>query len=285
MAVTTSGKLFNREVAKNTINASIGKKLQFKPLMTFDNELKGVAGDTVTIPKYGMIGGAQDVAEGASVDFEAMSQTTDKYTVKQAGKGIEVTRHALQVGGKEVVKNQIIDQLVKAMDIKMEEDFIKALSKATLTFDNSADIISYAGVVNALDLFAEEDYVEKAIIVAPQQVTQLRLDPLFIDKSKYGNDVMMTGEIGMIAGARVISSRHIVENSGAYENYVVCLDNKDENGVEVMPAVTAFIASDLDFDEQTEAGTLNVKVTTMKDFLIAITNEAKVLKTNFKAKK
>ncbi len=283
MAVTTSNLLFIPEVAKASINGQVGKKIQFINFMKIDNTLKGRAGDTVTVPKYGFIGGAEDVAEGASVPFEALKQTTDKYTVKQAGKGVELTRHALNAGGREQVSDQTIKQLVKAMDLKIEEDYIKALSEAVITHTD-ADIISYAGVVNALDVFAEEDVAEKIIIIAPQQVTQLRLDPLFIDKSKYGNDVMATGEIGTIASARVIVSRHIKENAGNFENYIVLLDEKDENGEEVAPAVTAFIATDLDWNEEIDSAFTH-KIATMKDFLVAITNDAKVMKATFKAKK
>lgn len=285
MANTTTQNLFIPEVAMKSLNGRIGKKLQFKNLMYFNNELKGRAGDTVTIPKYGMIGSAQEVAEGQSVDFEAMSQTTEKFTVKQAGKGITITRRALNSAGREQTRNQAISQLAKAMDLRMEEDFIKAVAKAKIEYDGKADIISYNAIVNALDTFAEEDIAEKVLIVAPQQVTQLRLDPLFIDKSKYGNEVMVTGEIGMVASARVVVSRHIKENSGNYENYIVILSDKDDNGEEELPAVTAFVASDLDFNEQIEQGTMNHVITTMKDFLIAITNDSKVMKATFKAKK
>ncbi len=281
---TTSDLLFIPEVAKASLNGQIGKKIQFINFMKIDNTLQGRAGDTVTVPKYGFIGGAKDVAEGAPVPFEALKQTTDKYTVKQAGKGVELTRHALMAGGREQVSNQTIKQLAKAMDLKIEEDYIEALSQAVITHTD-ADIISYAGVVNALDVFAEEDIAEKIIIIAPQQVTQLRLDPLFIDKSKYGNDVMATGEIGTIASARVIVSRHIKEDgSGNFENYIVLLDEKDENGEEVAPAVTAFIASDLDWNENIDEAFTH-KIATMKDFLVAITNDAKVMKATFKAKK
>lgn len=73
----------------------------------------------------------------------------------------------------------------------------------------ASGIISYNNVVNAIDVFNEEENSEKAMLVHPNQVTQLRLDSNFISRDKYGNQVMIDGEIGIIGNARIVPSKKV----------------------------------------------------------------------------
>lgn len=80
---------------------------------------------------------------------------------------------------------------------------------APLIFDGSSKVISYAQIVDAIDLFNEEVNTEKVMFVNPAQVTVLRKDNDFISADKYTGNVIMTGEIGKIANTRIVPSKKV----------------------------------------------------------------------------
>lgn len=63
-----------------------------------DDTLAGVPGDTITVPSYGYIGDAEDVAEGVDVDIDKMSTKDKKYKIKKAMKGVGLTDEAVLSG-------------------------------------------------------------------------------------------------------------------------------------------------------------------------------------------
>lgn len=84
-----------------------------------------------------------------------------------------------------------------------------ALQGATLIYDGSAAGISYNAIVDAVDLFDEEVNSEKVMFINPKQVTVLRKDANFISADKYTGQVILTGEIGMIANCRIVPSKKV----------------------------------------------------------------------------
>lgn len=91
----------------------------------------------------------------------------------------------------------------------MDNDSIEELLTAPLGFDGSSKVISYAQIVDAIDLFNEEVNTEKVMFVNPAQVTVLRKDNDFISADKYTGNVIMTGEIGKIANTRIVPSKKV----------------------------------------------------------------------------
>ncbi len=51
---------------------------------------------------------------------------------------------------------------------------------------------------------------------------------------------MMNGEIGMIAGCRVVASRRIDDSKATIDNFIVCLSPEVEDGTPALPAVTIY---------------------------------------------
>ena len=113
--------------------------------------------------------------------------------------------------------------MAKSIAGKCDTDAYAELVKAP-TIYNATGVISYEEIVKAEDLFEEETNTQKAMFVHPKQATQLRLDPNFIDKSKYGNQVMIDGEIGIVGNARIVSSKKVRVDGGAYLNPIVKLE-------------------------------------------------------------
>ena len=181
---TKIADLIDPEVMGDMVSARIPKKLRVAPFAKVDDTLAGVPGDTITVPAYAYIGDADIVAEGEAVTIEKMTTSTRKATVKKAMKGIGLTDEAVLSGYGNPV-GEANTQLAMAIAAKIDNDCMDVLQTATLTYDGSAGIISYAGVVDAVDALQEEQATEKVIFVHPKQVTQLRKDAEFTSTDKY----------------------------------------------------------------------------------------------------
>ncbi len=277
---TPLANVVNPQVMADMVSAGLPKAIKFTPIAKIDNTLAGAPGNEITIPAWGYIGDAEDIAEGVEVSATQMSTSVAKATVKKAMKRVDITDEAKLSGYGDPV-GEATHQLRLSLASKIDQDVVTALGGATLTVTDTK-AISYAGVVNAVDKLNEEDYVEKYLFVAPSQISTLRKDPDFIDKTKYGNDVMMTGEIGMIAGCRVVTSRRINDTSATIDNFIVGVTAEVEDGTPVLPAVTIYIKRDvmIEADRVPEKGL--DKIVANEHYVVALTNQSKVVKATFK---
>ena len=161
------------------------------------------------------------------------------------------------------------------------------LQTATLTYDGSAGIISYAGVVDAVDALQEEQATEKVIFVHPKQVTQLRKDAEFTSTDKYPANVRMSGEIGSIAGCRVVPSKKVplVEvGSGKTKCYacpIIKLETDHDNEDEV-PALTIYRKRTVNVETERKPKIRTTEITADEFYVAVLSNEAKVVLAKFK---
>ena len=284
MAITKLSNLINPEVMADMISATVTKKVAVIPFVKTDTTLQGQPGNTITIPVFGYIGDASDVAEGASIGAEALTTTDKQFTIKKIGKGVDLTDEALLSGYGDPV-GEANRQLAKAISQKIDQDAIDALYTGSLTFDGSASKISYANIVDAIDKFEEEYNTEKIIFVHPKQVSQLRKDADFTSADKYvnGNYIAVNGEIGKIANARVVASKRVKENEGntGYVNPIVKLTydaetEQDTSALTIFLKRGVLLETGRDIDKQVN----NIRAT--EHYVVALTDESKVVLATFK---
>lgn len=216
MATNTTklADLINPEVMADMISAKIPNKIVVAPFAKVDDTLAGQPGDTITVPKYGFIGEAEDIAEGVECGTVKLTTDTTEVTVKKAMKAVELTDEAILSGYGNPI-GETNNQLALAIASKVDSDAMAALLTASLKYEG-AEKISYDGIVDAIDLLSEEVNTEKVMFVHPRQVTQLRHDPNFISADKYTGNVIMTGEIGKIANCRIVTSKKVTTNEAEY---------------------------------------------------------------------
>lgn len=283
MALETNGtklaQLINPEVMADMVSAKADKKVRVLPYAKVDTTLQGQAGDTISIPKYGYIGEAVEVAEGEDIPVRQMSVSSEQHTIKKAGIGGVLTDEAVLSGYGNPV-GELTNQMATSIAGKCDTDAYEELVKAP-TIYNGTGVISYNEIVNAIDLFEEETNTEKAIFVHPKQATQLRLDANFIDKSKYGNEVMVDGEIGMVANARIVASKKVKVEDGAYVNPIVKLE-EDTETEDSSPALTIFLKRDTNVETDRIARNRTTEITGDKMYVVALTNETKVIVAKMK---
>ena len=268
--------LINPEVMADMISAKVEQKVKVVPYAKVDTTLQGRAGDTITIPKFTYIGDAVEVAEGEDIPTRQLGVTSANYTIKKIGIGGTLTDEAVLSGHGNPV-GELTNQMAKSIVSKTDFDAIDELYKATTTYV-SADVVSYETVVNAVDLFEEEVNSSKVMFVHPKQMTQIRLDSNFLSADKYGNTIAVKGEVGMICNTRVVVSKKVKmdETSTYYLNPIVKL-NEDGETEDESPAITVFLKRDTNVERERIARNRTTEITGDKMYVVALTNEEKVV--------
>lgn len=292
--MTKLSGLVNPQVMADMVSATLPKKIKFSPFAKVDTTLSGQPGDTITVPKYAYIGDAEDVAEGVAIGTVVLTASTTTAQVKKAAKAVEITDEAaLSAYGDPV--GEAANQLTMAIAAKVDNDCYEALKGATLQYDGSAKIISYEGIVDAVDKLGDETDagVNKIIFVHPSQVTRLRKDPNFLDINKYPitNGVIMSGTIGSIAGCRVVKSKKVSLDAGNayYLNPIMVDDSADPNedpAADKTATVSSALTIYLKRDVNTETDRDILKKTTVlsadEHYTAVLSNESKVVLAKFK---
>ena len=246
--ITKLSELIDPEVMGDMVSARIPKKLRVAPFAKIDDTLQGVPGDTITVPAYTYIGDASDVAEGGEVAIEKMTT-----------------------------------QLAQAIAAKVDNDCMDALQTASLIYDGSQAQISYNAIVDAVDLFEEEmGCSDKVLFIHPKQVTQLRKNPDFLSADKYTPGVSLTGEIGMIAGCRLVPSKKVPLAEGVYACPIVKLEADPEVDDEI-PALTIYRKREVNIETERKPKTRTTEITADEFYVAVLSNEAKVVLAKFKA--
>lgn len=285
MATTMLNDIINPQVMGDMIEAKIPHMIKFTPFAKVDNTLVGVPGDTKTVPSWNFVGAAEDLAEGDELTTRKLTASTAEFTIKCAGLSVGISQKSINSGLGDPV-GAAESQLAKAIAVKVDADVLDALLTANQAYDGSASVIKYAGIVDAVGVLNEEEITDKVMFVNPAQVTALRKDSEFMDKNKYGNDVMVSGEIGMIAGVRIVPTNQIVKNDGG--NYVCPLVKLEPSSTDTeyaeneLAAVTIFLKADTQVDHEWFPKKQTHDITATKYYGAALTNASKVVLATFK---
>lgn len=269
-----NGDVFDPEVVSDMINAKVEKKAVMTGYIKVDNTLEGVAGSTVTIPKWGYIGAAEDYEEGQPIDTTKMAFTTAEYGIKKIGKGVKLTDEA-QLSGYGNPMGTATNQIAMSISEKLDNDRVAVLYDSPNVCDASTSVIKYSAVVDGVDMFNEEEDSKKVILIHSKQKTQLRKDSEFLAADKLGADIMTTGAIGRIAGCDVVVSNKVKCEEGVYYNPIIKLNN-DAETEDDMPAITYFLKRGNLVEHDREAGVADNIICTAYG-MPALTNDAKVV--------
>lgn len=294
--ITKVADMIIPEVMGKMISAKLEKKIVISKIAKIDNTLQGRAGDTVTVPQYNYIGDASDVGEGEACDTAKLETSSVTFTIKKIKKGTSITDEAILCGyGDPLGESE--RQLALAMANKIDNDCVDVLTTAydeddapngvRLVYNPATKAnIKYAGIVDAIDLFEEEITSDKVMYIHPKQMTQLRKDSEFISADKYDNNVIMEGEIGKIAGTRIVRSKKVktvtVGGDTCYACPIVKLNNDSETEADA-PALTVYLKRDIKVEKDRIAKNDVTDIYASKHYGVALTNTAKAVLAYFKA--
>ncbi|MGL6101230.1 MAG: hypothetical protein ACRC0G_16590 [Fusobacteriaceae bacterium] len=226
MSVTMKSNIIIPEVMAASISAKLPNAIKFAPLAVNTTELMGRAGDTLSLPVYAYIGDAADVAEGAAIPVENLTQSVSAVKVKKAAKAIGVTDQAVGAGME--VLNEIETQIVKSMASKIDADVIEALGTIKANMTVTGDV-TLDGISNALIKFGEELDDARVLFVTPEQAHTIRKELMPLPAT---SEVVVTGAIGMYIGCQVVVSGRLPVGT----NFIVkvgALKIENKKGIEL----------------------------------------------------
>ena len=199
--------LIDPQVLAEYLDVKLMDAIKFAPLCAVRNDLVGVPGDTLTLPKYAFIGLAEDVAEGADIPMATLAATKVDVKVKKAGKGVKVTDEAM-LSAYGNTEDEVAKQLLMAVAGKVDNDCAVAFRKATKEV-TAAAFDKYV-ISDMMAKFGEDIEEDMTAVINPAHLAILRRDPDFVQVNQ--GDVIMNGEVGMIFGCRVVISNKVTEN-------------------------------------------------------------------------
>ena len=269
-----NGDVFDPEVVSDMINAKVTAKAAMSGYIKVDSTLQGVPGSTVTVPRWGYIGAAEDYTEGQPIDTTKMAFTTAQYGIKKIGKGVMLTDEA-QLSGYGNPMGTATNQIAMSISEKLDNDRVEVLYEAKTIHDASTNVIKYASIVDAVDLFGEEEDSKKVILIHSKQKTQLRKDPDFMAVDKLAADLLVSGAIGRVGACDVVVSNKVKCEGGVYFNPIIKLTNTTETEDD-LPAVTYFLKRGNLVEHDREKG-VGDKIICTAFGMPALTNESKVV--------
>jgi hypothetical protein len=205
---TRIADLINPQVLADMISAELPNAIMFAPLATVGTRLEGRAGNTITMPRFGYIGDAVDVAEGEDIPISKMETSETEVTVKKAGKGVELTDEAVLNGYGDNV-SEAKSQIVMSLANKIDNDMLASLKTATLS---ATATMSPASLITAKAKFGEKVNQPAVLIVNSSNYVKIATEVLSLENS---DRVLLNGVVGKVGGLQVAISDKLT-NTEAY---------------------------------------------------------------------
>ena len=205
---TRIADLINPQVLADMISAELPNAIMFAPLATVGTRLEGRAGNTITMPRFGYIGDAVDVAEGEDIPISKMETSETEVTVKKAGKGVELTDEAVLNGYGDNV-GEAKSQIVMSLANKIDNDMLASLKGATLT---ATSAMTPAGLITAKAKFGEKVNQPAVLLINSTNYVKIATEILSIENT---DRVLLNGVVGKVGGLQVAISDKLT-NTEAY---------------------------------------------------------------------
>lgn len=207
---TKIADLINPQVLGDMISAELEHAIVFAPLATVGTRLEGRAGNTITMPRFGYIGDATEVAEGEDIPISKMETSETEVTVKKAGKGVELTDEAVLNGYGDNV-GEAKSQIVMALANKIDNDMLASLKNATLT---ATGAMTVGGLITAKAKFGEKVNQPAVVVINSANYAKIATEILSLENS---DNVLLNGVVGKVGGLQVAISDKLEAN----EAYIV----------------------------------------------------------------
>ena len=208
-------KLIDPEVIGAYLDVKLVDKIKLAPIVEVDRTLEGRPGSTLTLPKWGYIGDAADLAEGAALSYTDIAEDTVEIKVKKVAKGVSITDEAVLSGYGNPVE-QIGQQLLTAVASKIEADMYDAVKnekKATrdtvgcFQHKYTGNTFTKEDIIDMRAKFGEDQEGEMVLFVNPAEFAVLAKDRDFVQIQQGAQ--IISGEMGMLYGVRLVVANRV----------------------------------------------------------------------------
>ena len=207
--------LLDPQVLGAYLDVKLIDKIKLAPIAEVNRELEGRPGSTITFPKWGYIGDAADLAEGAALTYENIAEDTVEIKVKKVAKGVSITDEAVLSGYGNPVE-QIGQQLLTAVASKIEADMYDAVKnekKATrdtvgcFQHKYTGNTFTKEDIIDMRAKFGEDQEGEMVLFVNPAEFAVLAKDKDFVQIQQGAQ--IISGEMGMLYGVRLVVANRV----------------------------------------------------------------------------
>ena len=207
--------LLDPQVLGAYLDVKLIDKIKLAPIAEVNRELEGRPGSTITFPKWGYIGDADDLAEGAALSYTDIAESTVDIKVKKVAKGVSITDEAVLSGYGNPVE-QIGQQLLTAVASKIEADMYDAVKnekKATrdtvgcFQHKYTGDTFTKEDIIDMRAKFGEDQEGEMVLFVNPAEFAVLAKDRDFVQIQQGAQ--IISGEMGMLYGVRLVVANRV----------------------------------------------------------------------------
>ena len=202
---TKLSNLINPQVIGAYLDVKLVDKIKLSPLVEMDRTLEGRPGDTLSLPAWAYIGDAADLAEGAALSFENITESMVNVKVKKVAKGISITDEAVLSGYGNPVE-QIGQQLLTAVASKIEADLYNAVSLAE-TKSVTGAAFAKENIVDMRAQFGEDIEEAMYLFVNPQEYAILCKDADFVQIAQGAH--VISGQVGTLYGVNVVVANRV----------------------------------------------------------------------------
>ena len=215
--VTFLEDLIDPQVLAGMINEKIVDYMRFAPLCTIDHTLQGQPGSTITLPKWGYIGDAEVVPEGAPIPISALSTSTKEVKIQKIGKGVSITDESLLSGYANPI-DRAAYEIAVSMATKVDNDVLASCGEIgvnkTHTFTGATATVD--DVIKALTLFGEDLGGSMALLCSPKTYEVVRLAKDWCPASDISASILLRGAVGVVSGCQIIVSNKLAATNTSY---------------------------------------------------------------------
>ena len=207
--------LLDPQVLGAYLDVKLIDKIKLAPIAEVNRELEGRPGSTITFPKWGYIGDAADLAEGAALSYTDIAESTVDIKVKKVAKGVSITDEAVLSGYGNPVE-QIGQQLLTAVASKIEADMYDAVKNEKKATRDTVGCFQhkYTGtaftkedIIDMRAKFGEDQEGEMVLFVNPAEFAVLAKDRDFVQIQQGAQ--IISGEMGMLYGVRLVVANRV----------------------------------------------------------------------------
>ena len=202
---TNLAQLLDPQVIGEFLDVKLINAIKLSPLVEIDRTLEGVPGSKLTLPKFGYIGDASDLAEGGELTFDQLTETTVEVAVKKVAKGVKITDEAVLSGYGDPV-NEIGKQLLMAVASKVEADLYNAV-KAGSTAKVTATAFAKENIIDMKAKFGEDIEEAMYLFVNPADYANLCKDKDFVQIAQGAR--VIDGQVGMLYGVNIVVANRV----------------------------------------------------------------------------
>lgn len=271
-AQTQASDLVDPEVMAPAIAGKMENAIKFTKYADLDTTLVGQPGSTITRPKYGYIGAAEDLTEGVPMDTSKMSMTTTEVAVKETGKAVEITEKAIitNVGG---TVGEAERQIAIAMADKVEIDYIAALDTALQTVSGSPT--TPAKILEAVTVFDSEGDLDLVLFMNPADYTTLVQNLLTVGGTVQER-ALTSGQVSELLGLKAIErSRRVAAGKGYLQIYSTTAPEESEDPTS---AVEIVLKQDVGVNKDADILKRTVVIAANRHYVVNLKDDKGVVK-------